>query len=128
MANLTDQRGVNQPLMFREIIQASIATTDYDPLAVAAASRTSAQKGAIDRGFCVRPNASGNVIVRAITWNAYLQNGKQLTIAAGGKADLVPTTLYAIGNVWEMIPLIKIYANDDGSYASGCTLVNIGLL
>lgn len=128
MANLVDQRGVNQPLMFREVLAVNIATSDYDPLATAAASRTREQKGAIDRGFCVKGNASGNIVIYAITWNAYFQNGKALTIASGGKEDLVPVALYTIGNVWEMTPLIKVYANDDGTYPSGCTLMNIGLL
>ena len=128
MTVLTTQRGVNQPLLFREVLAASIATADYDPIATAAASRTKDQKGAIDRGFCVRGNASGNVLIYAITHNAYIQNNKALTTASGGKADLIPVVFYAIGNVWELTPLIKVYANDDGTYPSGCTLINVGIL
>lgn len=128
MAILTTQRGVNQPLMFRDIIAQSIATTDVDPIATTEASRTSRQKSMIDHGFCIRGNASGNVTIYGITWHSYNENGKFLTITAGGKADLAPIALYTVGNTWELVPLIKVYANNDNSYASGCTAVNIGIL
>ena len=128
MAHLVDYRGVNQPLMVREVIYQSIASADVDPIATAPASRTSAQKGMIDRGFVIRGNESGAYNLYAITWNAYEQNNKALTTATGGKADLVPVLLFATGGVWELTPLIKVYAQDDGTYPTGCPNVNIGLL
>ena len=126
MAHLVDQRGVNQPLMFREVLDASIATADYDPLATAAASRTKDQKAAVDRGVCVRGDTTGSLYV--ITWNAYHQNRDALTIAAGGKADLTPVPLRSIANVWEMVPVIKVYAANDATYASASGNINIGIL
>lgn len=121
MTQLTNYRGVNQPLMFREVLYQSIATADVDPLATAEASRTPAQKGMIDRGFCIRGNASGAYNLYGITWNAYYQNGKSLT-------GLTPVLLLATGASWELTPLIKVYAEDDGTYPTTCSAVNIGLL
>lgn len=107
--------------MFREVLGKSIATADYSPTEIAAGSRTKDDKGAIDRGFCVRPSGSGPVTMYGITWNAYYQNGKSLT-------DLTPVPLYSIGSVWEMVPLIKVYAANDGTYPSGVNTVNVGVL
>ena len=128
MARLTDHRGVSLPLLLTDIIYQSIATADVDPLATAAASRTKNQKAMVDRGFIIRGNAAGAYNLYAITWNAYEQNGKALTIAAGGKADLTPVLLYATGAEWELIPLIKVYAQNDATYPTGCATVNIGIL
>jgi len=125
---ITNQSGHNIGFELEDVFAVSIESADYDPLAVAAASRTVKDKSAIDKGFFIRPSASGNVTMYGITHKQYRDNGNALTIEAGGTADLVPEALYCVGNQWELVRLIKVYANDDDSYASGATTINVGLL
>jgi hypothetical protein len=120
MAGVTGARGLAPAFWFDEIYDRSIATADYYPGCAADVTATwsDARIGDFWNGFFVRPDADGALYV--ITLRQYENNKKSVT-------GLVPTHLRASANQWEFIPVVKVFAHNDGTYASAASNINIAI-
>lgn len=121
---ITDQEGRSTPNFIDNFEYYSIATTDFSPFENPSLS-ASEIGGYIDKGFLVMPHADGTIY--GITWRDFVANGKKLTIATGGIANLTPKIYKGSDGQWIPTRWIKIYASNDGTFPSVATTVNIDI-
>lgn len=120
MAGVTGARGLAPSFWFDEIYDRSIATADYYPGCATDVTATwsDARIGDFWRGFYVRPDTDGALYV--ITLRQYEDNKNRVT-------SLVPVKLFATANQWELIPVVKVFAKNDGTYPSAASNINIAI-
>ena len=121
---ISDSEGRSAPFFIDDVEYHSVASTNFSPFEDP--SLTSEKIGSyIDGGFLVMPHADGTFY--GITWRAFVANGKKFTIAAGGKANLIPSIYKGKDSEWIPCRFVKVYSHADGTYASACSTMNIGL-
>jgi hypothetical protein len=123
MAVITDREARNVPFFIDYFHYASISTANYSP--IDDPSFDQEELGTIEqKGFLVRPNADGDFY--GITLYAYQRN-LNATTKVPTLTGLTPTRYLGSQNQWIECRFVKIYAHNDGVYASTCTAVNIGI-
>ena len=117
---LTGALGGAPSFWFSEIYDRSIATEDYYPGCTADVSDSwsTARINDFWDGFYVRPTTDG--VLYVITYHQYLKNKKSVT-------GLVPVKLNAKDGVWELTKVVKVFAHNDGTYASATSDINIAI-
>jgi len=126
MGVLLDQEGRTLQLFVDNYRYYNISVYDFSPTEDPSPDLTAEQIGAyVDKGFLVMPHSDG--IIYCITWRDWVANGKKLTIAAGGIANLTPHPYKGKDSVWIPCRVVKVYASNDGTYASIPTTINIDL-
>lgn len=122
MAILLDQEGRTLSLFIDDFEYHSIATTDFSPFENPSLS-ASKIGSYIDKGFLVMPHADGTIY--GITWRAFVANGKKLTIATGGKANLTPSIYKGKDAEWIPLKWVKIYAKNTNGYTGAVDTINV---
>jgi hypothetical protein len=117
MGRIHDAEGRGLGLWVDDIENYSIATADFSPLE-GSLTDTEQQKY-IRRGFAVRGDVDGTIYV--ITWREWKHNREVL-------ADCTPVPLYALGGLFETVPVIKVFASNDQTYATTPTNINVGII
>lgn len=129
---VTDGLNRGVPFFFSDYGYATIAAANFDPLTTAVDWRGALNDSQYDyyvkNGFLARPWTNGAFY--AITW-------AQLEDAMGRAhgltrvqvlATLVPQEFLAVGGTWVECLLVKVFANDDATYATASTEINIGII
>ena len=123
MGVLIDSEGRNVPLFIDYFHYKSIATADYSP--IEDPSFDSEELGLIEKkGFLVRPNADGNFY--GITLHAFLGNLTAVT-KVPTLTGLVPELYLGSQNQWIECRFVKVYASNNGTYATVATAINVGI-
>ena len=113
MSRATLRNGGAYPFWFEHLEWATIAAVNYDPITNLAANLRGTYS---QSGFGVK-NATENAgYIYAITWHQYKANNDTF-------AGIVPIRIDLAGYEWALTPLVKVYGDMDGTYAS--TVVNI---
>lgn len=134
---VTLRGGAATPFFVEDIIAyQSIATTDYSPIATYQASakaQTDAQTlwKQIKNGFLVKNATDSAGYIYAITWSqfeTYRRQHKGTTEASWSLAGFTPQRIDLGAGEWVATPLVKVYANNTGSYNSTVTAINVGTI
>lgn len=132
---LTTRDGFTAPLWLEDYIAyLSIATTAYDPIATYQASaKTEANlatmNAAVLGGFMVQNITDTAGYIYAITlaqFKAYQKANKGLTPATWDLSGIVPRKIQIDSYDWAYTPLVKVFADNHGSYASTVTSIQVG--
>jgi hypothetical protein len=130
---LTLRNGGSSYVWFEDIEYASIATANFDPLAVYQASPTDATLSHmwthLKSGFGIKNATEDAGYVYAITWSQfmdYVDSNRGILPASWTYAAIVPRRLDLAAGEWAVTPIAKVFADNDGSYASSITALNIG--
>jgi hypothetical protein len=120
MSVFTDNRGRFIPFFVESFTYEHIATANFDPITLKSDATGSLTTSGIGKyshnGFLVRPNADG--LLYGITWRQYVDNNKSLT-------GLTPQAFLGSQNQWIECAFVKIYASNDGTYATVSTYINV---
>lgn len=132
MARNTDGLNRNTPFFIQSYGYVSIAAADFDPITTATDWRGAlniSQVGSYRKnGFLARPDADGAFY--AVTWDQYntaMAHPAGLT-EAQVIAAIVPQRFEGADNQWIECLLVKVFASNDGDYATVATSINVGLI
>ena len=111
----------------------SIATTAYDPIATyQASSKTQSDVDtlwtAIKSGFAVKNVTENSGYIYAITWRQfedYKKKHKTLTENTWDTSGIVPRQIHLLGGEWAVTPIVKVFKDNDGTYPSTVTTINV---
>lgn len=134
MSRIMLRSGAAMPLWMEDITDyASIATANFDPLATYQATPTSANLSHmyshLKSGFAVKNATDNSGYIYAITWNqleTYLKANKGLVETSWSYSGIVPRQIHLAAGEWCVTPLAKVFADNDGTYASTVTTINVG--
>lgn len=144
---LLNRDGSQEPLWFESIGDyTSIATADFDPIATFQAgdttslSRRSTMNKYIKSGFGVKNATDNSGVIYAITWqqfddyrkaNKAIEDSHKTTGVTPTNYDLsglTPVEIQLAAGEWCVTPLIKVFADNDATYKSTVTTINIGII
>ena len=132
MARNTDGLNRNTPFFIQSYGYVSIAAADFDPITDETDWRgalNDSQVGSYRKnGFLARPDADGAFY--AVTWDQYhtaMRHPAGLT-EAQVIAAIVPQRFEGADNQWIECLLVKVFASNDGDYATVATAINVGLI
>lgn len=132
MARNTDGLNRNTPFFIQNYGYVSIAAADFDPITDETDWRgalNDSQVGSYRKnGFLARPDADGAFY--AVTWDQYhtaMRHPAGLT-EAQVIAAIVPQRFEGADNQWIECLLVKVFASNDGDYATVATSINVGLI
>lgn len=132
MARNTDGLNRNTPFFIQSYGYVSIAAADFDPITDETDWRgalNDSQVGSYRKnGFLARPDADGAFY--AVTWDQYytaMRHPAGLT-EAQVIAAIVPQRFEGADNQWIECLLVKVFASNDGDYATVATSINVGLI
>lgn len=132
---LLTRTGSSLPLWFEDIpVYQSIATADYDPIATYQASLMDSSdltlmNSLVAHGFGVKNATEDAGYIYAITLNQYLDylsENKGIEAVDIDLSGIVPRQIQLMGGEWCVTPIVKVFADDDVTYASTVVTVNIG--
>lgn len=132
---LLDNTGRQIPFWFEDILNyASIATTDFDPIATyQAGSMASADLSKLNMyvkgGFGVKNATDNSGYIYAVTWaqfQTYLNQNKGVLPASWTLAGIVPRQIFLAAGEWCVTPIVKVFKDNDGTYASTVVTINTG--
>jgi len=124
---LTDNRGRQIPFFIQNFTYEDIRTADFDPITtlhdakhVHPTELNISEVGSYKKGgFLVRPDTDGALY--GITLDSYLKNNSSLT-------GLTPQAFLGLASTWIECPFVKVYAKNDGTYASTSSYINVALV
>jgi hypothetical protein len=132
MARNTDGLNRNTPFFIQSYGYVDISAADFDPITDETDWRgalNDSQVGSYRKnGFLARPDADGAFY--AITWDQYhtaMAHPAGLT-EAQVIAAIVPQRFEGADNQWIECLLVKVFASNDGDYATVATSINVGLI
>jgi hypothetical protein len=115
MSILQDTEGRNIQLFLDDYEYHSIATEDFSPSEDASATDNEIAQYCY-KGYLVMPHADGTFY--GITWRAYKDNNDSVD-------GLTPEIYKALDATWILCPFVKVYAQDDSSYANTAATINV---
>ena len=134
---VTLRGGAATPFFVEDIIAyQSVATTDYSPIATYQASaKAQTDKQTLDKqiknGFLVKNATDSAGYLYVITWSQfenYRRQHKGTTAASWSLSGFTPQRIDLGANEWCATPVVKVYANNTGSYTSTVTAINVGTI
>jgi hypothetical protein len=132
---LLDNTGRQIPFWFEDILDyASIATTDFDPIATyvggsKATSDLSKLNKYIKGGFGVKNATDNSGYIYAVTWaqfQDYISTNRGVVPANYTLAGIVPRQIFLASGEWCLTPIVKVFKDNDGTYASTVATINTG--
>jgi hypothetical protein len=135
MTRLLTRTGSSLPLWFEDILAySSIATADVDPIATyqasaKATSDLSTMNEYVAHGFGVKNATDSSGYIYAITFSqfeSYLKQNRGILPASWSLTGITPRQIDLAGHEWCVTPIIKVFKDNDGTYPSTITTVNIG--
>lgn len=112
--------GVMTSLIVDDVYIRSIATADYNPASDTTALNAAQIGALLTNGFYVKPNVDGNLYV--ITLRQYKNNKNSIT-------GLTPINIGpVVAGFYEPVPVVLVKANNDGTYPSASTSINVGTI
>lgn len=124
---LTNRRGREISFFIDDFTYEDIRTANFDPITtlhdgknVHPIEMNDSRLGTYKKGgFLVRPDTDGALY--GITLDSYLKNNSSLT-------GLTPQKFLGLASTWIECPFVKIYALNDGTYASASSYINVALV
>jgi hypothetical protein len=135
MARVLNRQGASIPFWFEDILNyVSIATANFDPIATYQASAKttlllSTMNEYVANGFGVKNATDNSGYIYAVTWSQYdnyLRTHASITPATIDLSAIVPRQIHLIGGEWCVTPIVKVFAGNDGTYASTVVTINVG--
>jgi hypothetical protein len=133
MAMLTLRGGGRFPFWFEDIEYSSIATTNFDPIAIYQASPTSAILSLMtalwENGFGVKNATDSSGYIYAVTWSqfeTYIKENRGVLPANWTLAGITPRRIDLLAGEWAVTPIVKVFAANDANFPSSITAINVG--
>ena len=133
---LTNRNGREIPFYVDDYTYEDIRTANFDPITTLRDGHNVATDMNISRlgtyekaGFLVRPDTDG--ILYAITWDQYskaIRPGQTLAQRQAALLALVPQEFLGLASTWIECAVVKVFALNDGSYASTSDYINVALI
>jgi hypothetical protein len=135
MTRLLTRTGSSLPLWFEDILAySSIATANVDPIATyqassMATSDLSTMNEYVAHGFGVKNATDNSGYIYAITFSqfeSYLKQNRGILPASWSLSGIVPRQIHLAAGEWCVTPIVKVFKDNDNTYASTVVTVNIG--
>ena len=135
MSRILNRNGAEVPFWFDCITDyASIATSAFDPIATyqggaQTAALLSTMNMYVANGFGVKNATDNSGYIYAITWcqyNDYKIKNQAITPATINLAGITPRQIHLSAGEWCVTPIVKVFADNDGTYPSTVTTINVG--
>ena len=132
---LLTRTGSSLSLWFEDILAySSIATANVDPIAVyqagsMATSDLSLMNEYVAHGFGVKNATDTAGYIYAITFSqfeSYLKQNRGILPVNYVLTGIVPRQIHLAAGEWCVTPIVKVFKDNDGTYPSTITTVNIG--
>jgi len=133
---LTNRQGREIPFFVTDATYEDIQTADFDPITTLrdgkdlATDMNDSRLGCYEAaGFLVKPDTAG--VLYAITWEQYskaISAGQTYAQRLVVLAALVPQAHIGVAGSWIECPMVKVFAQDDGDYASLASYINVALV
>ena len=115
MTLISNGLGMNEAMTMYDVMAlADLGTADFDPDDTGGAVKAKWLKS----GFYLQADVDTTAYV--IPFMDYYNNGYETT-------GLIPVSVYMPAGLWYQMPLAKVYAQDDASYATGTGNFIVGI-